>query len=85
MGGRGVATAGITHTTHASFLREPGGPDPLRPARRSIYPKVGRQMLVFKIWSLKVVPQKIKMVLPTNELVILKTKLILSPIDTKVF
>ena len=37
MGGRGVATAGIIPTTHASFLREPGGADPLRPARRSIY------------------------------------------------
>ena len=32
-----MATAGIIHTTHASFLRELGGPDPLRPARRSIY------------------------------------------------
>ena len=31
-----MATAGIIHTTHASFLREPGAPDPLRPARRSI-------------------------------------------------
>ena len=29
------------HTTHASFLGEPGGPDPLRPARRSIYRRHG--------------------------------------------
>ena len=34
VGGRLLATAGVIHTTHASFLREPGGgADPLRPAR----------------------------------------------------
>ena len=33
------------HTTHASFLREPGGADPLRPARRSIYPGSGEKPL----------------------------------------
>ena len=33
-----VLQARGVNTTHASFLREPKGPDPLRPARRSIYP-----------------------------------------------
>ena len=29
------------YSSHASFLGEPGGADPLRPARRSIYPLMG--------------------------------------------
>ena len=34
VGSRSVATAGIRNTTHASFLREPGGPVILKLKRR---------------------------------------------------